>query len=98
MNNVYLLCGLALIAANLPFFFERIIFCIPAKKAKGFHWRLLEMVLLYLALGVLARVLEGRLSSVHEQNWPFFASTFAMFIVFAWPGFVWRYFWRKPGV
>jgi hypothetical protein len=32
---------------------------------------------------------------VAPQGWQFYATTGALFIVFAFPGFVWRYLWRK---
>jgi hypothetical protein len=99
MQNFLLIGGLALIAANLPFFSEKEFFFIrPKNGKKAFVFRLCELILLYSLVGVVAYWLEGRLSPVHSQNWPFYVSTFALFVVFAWPGFVWQYFWRKPGI
>jgi hypothetical protein len=99
MQNILYIVGLAAVAANLPFFSEKIFFFAePKKGTKAFVFRLLELLVLYVGIGVLAFWLEGQLSPVHQQKWPFYATTFALFIVFAWPGFVWRYFWRRPGV
>lgn len=99
MQNFVLIVGLAVVAANLPFFSEKnFFFSKPKKASKSFAVRLAELILLYLLLGLFAHWLEGRFSPVHQQNWPFYATTFSLFIVFAWPGFVWRYFWRKPGI
>ena len=90
---------LAIVAANLPFLSERILFVkTPNASHKAFGWRLLEWGILYCAIGLFARLLETQRTPVHEQGWVFYAITLALFIVFAWPGFVWRYFWRKPGI
>ncbi len=90
---------LAIIAANLPFLSERILFVkVPATGRKAFGWRLLEWGLLYLIVGLFARLLESQRTPVHTQGWAFYVITLALFIVFAWPGFVWRFFWRKPGI
>ncbi|MOA59103.1 hypothetical protein D3C78_1836410 [compost metagenome] len=53
---------------------------------------------LYLLLGVLAQLLEGRYSPVHVQKWQFYVTTLALFLVFAFPGFIGRYFWKKRGL
>ena len=96
MNQaVAILIGLALLAANLPFFVERVFFIWRPKGGKGLHWRLLEMVVLYFALGGLARLVEGRFGPAQPQNWEFYAVTACLFLVFAFPGFVYRYLWRK---
>lgn len=99
MQNFLLIVGLAAVAANLPFFSEKVFFFVKPKNGKkAFAFRLAELLLLYVFVGGFAYWLESRFSPAHQQNWPFYASTFALFIVFAWPGFVWRYFWRKPGI
>ncbi len=99
MQNFMLIVGLAVIAANLPFFSEKLFFIAQTKQEhKAFVFRMLELLLLYVCVGLIAYLLEVRLSPVHQQKWPFYATTLALFIVFAWPGFVWRYFWRKPGI
>jgi len=53
--------------------------------------RLVELVILYFATGLFGMVLEKRLGQVASQGWEFFAVTAALFITFAFPGFVWRY-------
>ncbi len=93
---IYLLLALAIAAANAPFVFERILFFrrSPAGR-KAFGWRLLELTLLYLLVGLLARGLEGRQGQVYPQGWEFYAITYCLFLVFAYPGFVYRYMWRR---
>ncbi|TJZ75629.1 DUF2818 family protein [Chitiniphilus eburneus] len=98
MAELYVLYGLAALAANLPFLSDRILFAIRPAGRKAFAWRAVEMLALYLLVGGLALVLEQRLSPIHAQKWPFYVTTLCLFIVAAFPGFVWRYFWRKPGL
>lgn len=93
LNSVYILLVVALIAANLPFALTRV-GGVVAVRRKHFGWHLLELVVLYLAVGLFARLLEARAMPVHAQHWQFYVSTVALFLVFAFPGFSYRYFWR----
>lgn len=98
-SGLYLLLAIAFVAANLPLLFERILFVFaPRDGRKAFGWRLLELALLYLAVGGLARVLEiqGH-GTAYPQAWQFYAVTMCLFVVFAFPGFVYRYLWRSRG-
>jgi uncharacterized membrane protein len=93
-----LLLILAFIAANLPFLVERIFFVVrPKAGGKSFGWRLLELVVLFFVVGGVAWLLEGKLGDVHRQNWEFYAVNAALFVVFAYPGFVYRHLWRRRG-
>lgn len=93
-----LLLILAFIAANLPFLVERIFFVAkPKAGSKSFAWRLLELVVLFFVVGGIALLLEGKLGDVHSQNWEFYAVNASLFVVFAYPGFVYRYLWRRRG-
>lgn len=93
-----LLLILAFIAANLPFLIERIFFVVkPASGSKALGWRLLELVVLFFAVGGVAWLLESKLGAVHPQNWEFYAVNASLFVVFSYPGFVYRYLWRRRG-
>lgn len=86
----------ALLAANLPFASERILFVIRARGArKGLGWRVLELAVMYFAVGALALGLEAHRGPIYPQAWEFYAVTICLFVVFAYPGFVWRYLWRR---
>ena len=87
---------LALVAANLPFLNERLLTGIPLGFAvKPFWVRLLELALLYaLVLGI-ARLLEVRAGNVFPQRWEFYAITACLFLVFGFPGFVFRYLRKR---
>ncbi|MCW5603307.1 MAG: DUF2818 family protein [Burkholderiales bacterium] len=89
---------LSLVLANLPFLTERL-FCVWAfgSGGKNLAWRLLELVVMYFVAGAAAWVLESNMGPVHRQNWEFYAVTASMFLVLAYPGFVYRYLWRRRG-
>jgi hypothetical protein len=89
---------LAVVAANLPFINERLFGIIPTSApVKPFWWRLAEMAVLYAAVGVIARFLESRIGNMFQQGWEFYAVTVCLFIVLAYPGFVYRYLRRRRG-
>lgn len=83
---------LAAFAANLPYLNERLFAVVRInKQAKPFWMRLLEMIVLYFVILGVARLLEARIGNVFSQGWEFYAITVCLFIVLAYPGFVFRY-------
>ena len=95
--NVLLL--LTLLLANLPFFTERLFGIIPlTPTVKPIAWCCVECVVLYCGLGGITLILEAQQGLVHQQHWQFYVATACLFLVFAFPGIVIRYFWRKPGI
>lgn len=96
MNAMYLvLILLALLAANLPWFSDRLFYIIPLKK-KHMGWCVFELLILYFVIGGIAYFVErSSMGQVAPQGWQFYATTGSLFIVFAFPGFVWRTMWRK---
>ena len=93
---IYVLLLIALLAANLPFLLERKLFIIQSGATrKNFAWRLLELTLMYLATGALALAIEARQGQIYPQKWEFYAITYFLFLVLAYPGFVYRYLWRR---
>ncbi len=93
--NVIALLLVAILAANLPFASNRLAGVIRLAKPKHAGWQLLEFLLLYVLVGGFALLLESRSSPVHPQNWQFYVTTFALFLVAAFPGFVLRHFWHR---
>jgi hypothetical protein len=89
--SVWLVIAAALVAANLPFFSERLFAVVPLKAPKELSVRLAELVVLYFAVGLLGMALERHAGQATAQGWEFYAVTAALFITFAFPGFVWRY-------
>ena len=93
---IYVLLLIALVAANLPFLLERKLFIFkPGARRKNFGWRLLEVTLLYFVVGALGLAIEARQGQIYPQKWEFYAITYCLFLVFAYPGFVYRYLWRR---
>ena len=97
--NALILLFVALIAANLPFLLERIFFVVkPKTGSKNVAWRLLELIVLYFIVGGIGLLLENKIGDIHPQKWEFYAITASLFVVFAYPGFVYRYLWRRRGI
>ncbi len=92
----WLVILLAVVAANLPFFNERLFgFITINKPTKPFWMRLVELAALYTVVGVIAYLLEARIGNVFPQRWEFYAITICLFIVLAFPGFVFRYLRKR---
>ncbi|AMO21935.1 DUF2818 family protein [Ramlibacter solisilvae] len=92
--SIWLVIVAALVAANLPFINQRLLGVVPLSRPKSLAVRLAELVLLYLLVGGLGVLLEQRAGQVSPQGWQFYAVTAALFVTFAFPGFVWRYLLR----
>jgi len=85
----------ALLAANLPFFHQRVLLLGPVPpQGKKLSWHLLELVFWYFLVGGLALWLEQRVGQIAPQAWEFYAVTATLFITLAFPGFVFRYLWH----
>ena len=93
----WIVVAVALAAANLPFANERVFGFISLKPAqdKPFFARLLELLVLYFLVGLVAYLLESRIGNVFAQGWEFYAVTGCLFIVLAFPGFVTRYLRKR---
>lgn len=93
--SVWLLLGIGVIAANLPFFNERALLLGPRLADKGVGWRLIELLLLASLTVALGMVVEARIGQRQPQAWPFYVAALCLFITFAFPGFVWRHLRRR---
>ncbi|MBI1889086.1 MAG: DUF2818 family protein [Burkholderiales bacterium] len=91
----WLVILMAVAAANLPFMNERLFAFIPLHSAalsgKPLWIRLIELFVFYLLTGCVAYLLEARIGNAFVQGWEFYAVTACLFIVLAYPGFVFRY-------
>jgi hypothetical protein len=95
---VWLLILLAFVAANLPFINNRIFAVWQPKglvSSKAFWLRALELFAFYLLIGALGISFERWIGNVFTQRWEFYAITFSLFVVMAFPGFVFRYLLRR---
>jgi len=98
----WIVLAVALAAANLPFASERVFGLIPLKSSqagqarnKPFVARLLELLVLYFLVGAFAWLLESRIGNVFAQRWEFYAISGCLFLVLAFPGFVFRYLRKR---
>ena len=101
LNTTWILLGLMLLAANLPWFSNKLFYVISVNKkvnspaAKNIGWCLFELIVLYFIVGSLALYAEkATFGQVSHQDWEFYAITFCLFIVFSFPGFVYRILWK----
>ena len=94
---VWLVLAAAVVAANLPYFSERVLIVGPRRAPKAVWWRLLELALMAVLVFGLCSMLEARLGQRHEQDWQFYAAGACLFITLGFPGFVWRYLRRGRG-
>lgn len=91
---VWLVLLVAVIAANLPYFSERLLLVGPRRASKPAGWRLLELVLMAALVFAIGSLLEARIGRRHAQGWEFYAAASCLFVTLGFPGFVWRYLRR----
>lgn len=97
---VWLLIALALLSANLPFLSEKVFAMLPYRRrgradAKPFWLRLIEVLASYLIVGAVGFAFESSLGNRFSQGWQFYAITLCLYLVMAYPGFVYRYLYRR---
>ena len=93
----WLLLLTAIVAANLPWLSERVLFVLrPPAQGKREWIRLLEWLLLYGVIGAVGHGLEYRFTGqLQAQDWEFYVTTLCLFLVFALPGFIYRHDLRR---
>ncbi len=95
--SVALVLLAALLAANLPFINERLIAIFPWRSPKTLWMRVGELVVFYFLVGALGLALEQSAGQIYPQGWEFYATTGALFLTLAFPGFVYRYLFKRKG-
>lgn len=93
--SIWLVLVLAFCAANLPFLSDRLLGFVALAGGKNLAVRLAELVVLYFVVGGIGLALEKRAGQIAPQGWEFYAITGALFLTFAFPGFVWRYLAKR---
>jgi hypothetical protein len=87
---------LALAGANLPFANQRLFGIVSLRTQKKSAWlRIAELIVLYFVVGAFGFMLEARAGNRFTQGWQFYAITFSLFVVFAFPGFAWQYLVKR---
>lgn len=87
--------AMMVIGANLPFLNQRILAIGPTRLVKSLGFRLAELLVCYFLVGGAALLIERGLGQIYPQRWEFYATTFALFLTLAFPGFVYRYLLRR---
>jgi hypothetical protein len=95
--SVWLVLITAFVAANLPFLNNRWLAVWPRRTPKTLWMRVAELVLLYFLVGALGLALEQYAGQFAPQGWEFYATTGALFLTLAFPGFVYRYLYHRRG-
>lgn len=91
---ILLLVIMAVLAANLPWLYtQRFLFFFSLKDRVKVVWmQFTEWLLLYFMVGLLAFAMEKNVTGViHEKGWEFYSVCFFLFLVFAFPGIIYRY-------
>jgi len=88
---VWVVLLVAFCAANLPFVNQRLLVVIPLSAPKILAVRLAELVVFYFITGGIGLALENHAGQIAPQGWEFYVITSALFVTFAFPGFVYRY-------
>ncbi|NRR29869.1 DUF2818 family protein [Oxalobacteraceae bacterium] len=103
-SSSWLVIALAIAAANLPFFNEKVFALVAlkpgadaAQRRKPLAVRLLEMLVLYFVVGAAGLAIEAQIGTAFPQTWEFYAITGCFFVVLAFPGFVVRYLRKHHG-
>ena len=91
--SMYILLVLALIFANAPFVTTKF-FGVFQLKRKHIGHHLVELAVGFILTAILAYILESRAGAVQHQDWEFYATVVCLYLILAFPCFVWRYFWH----
>jgi hypothetical protein len=94
-TSVWLVLFAALVAANLPFLNDRWLALIPRANPKTLGMRVAELFVCYALVGALGLALEQDAGQIYPQGWEFYATTGALFLTLAFPGFVYRYLFKR---
>jgi len=92
--NTALILTVLLVAANIPWISEKffLFFAIPNNTEKRIWMRLVEwFAFASLALLFSLGLEQKSLGLTHSQDWEFYAIFFSLFVVFAFPSFIFRH-------
>jgi len=94
--------AIMVVTANIPFVSERVFGMVGYRRQgkpaiKPFWLRFFEVLVLYGILVAIGFAFEGQLGNRFVQTWEFYAITLSIYLVCAYPGFVWRYLMRLHG-
>jgi hypothetical protein len=89
---VWLLLVTAIVLSNIPFILSNKLFIFIKVPEKSIWINLAEWFLYFIVTGMFAYLLENKsMGHVAPQEWEFYAIGIFMFMIFAFPGFIYRY-------
>lgn len=89
---VWLLLVTAVVLANLPFIMNNRLFLLIKVPHKSIVVNFIEWFSYFALTGLFAYLLENKtMGHVAPQEWEFYVTVFFMFMIFAFPGFIYRY-------
>jgi Protein of unknown function (DUF2818) len=89
--SIWIIIAVTVVAANLPFLSKKFFLFISINGGKTLPVYAFELFIYYILIGSLGLFVENNISQIASQNWEFFAVTYALFVTFSFPGFVYRY-------
>lgn len=96
--SVWLVIGAGVLLSNAPFVLDRLLLVRLTNGAARAGWRSISLLVAYGAFMGLALFAEHRLhGGLYGKHWEFWVVTFSLFLVSAFPGFVWRYLRTNRG-
>ena len=96
MNTlIFILAGFLM--SSLPFFFPRLLRTTGMRPVKAFATFAVVSFLFFAAVIVTAMLFEQYRGQGTKQSWEFYAVLTCLWIVAAFPGFLWRYL-RRPSL
>ncbi|GKT12197.1 MAG: hypothetical protein ISEC1_P1172 [Thiomicrorhabdus sp.] len=91
-QSVWLLLITGFVLANVPFFMGNRLFLFIKIAHKSVLVNFIEWFFYFVITGLFAYLLENKsMGHVASQTWEFYTITLFMFLIFAFPGFIYRY-------
>lgn len=91
-QSVWLLLVTGFVLANVPFFLNSRLFLFIKVSHKSVVVNFIEWFVYFVITGLFAYLLENKsMGHVANQTWEFYTITLFMFLIFAFPGFIYRY-------
>ena len=91
---IFLIILSAFILANLPWLTNNFLIFIQ-KSEKNNFFVLFELIVFYFIFGAFLLFIEKQtLGNIHNQDWEFYIITFFLFLVFSFPGLIYKVVWK----
>ena len=91
----WLIILLSIVIANLPWLSNKLFLVVEVGNKKSLAWVITELISLYLVWGLVLMFIENQvIGNIHNQDWEFYVVTFCLFIIFTFPGFIYKVIWK----